>query len=145
LKYVSNEKTVTTEITKERIRMTLKEKMLYHQIHPLKLLVDISTSLLTSFFAWHHNVTWFLILFLIPSVIITVLLITYADLDRLKNSDFGRYIRVYMTRGIEAIRFGGQIIIWVAAWFHSPIFILIGALIIIGGWLNGKLLKRTTP
>jgi len=122
--------------------MTSKEKMLYHQIHPLKLFVDISTSLLTTYFAWQHNVTWFLILFLIPSVIITILLIKYADLDRLKNSDFGKYVGVSMTRTIEAIRFGGQIIMWVAAWFHLPILIAVGILTIIAGWLNGKFFKR---
>ncbi len=124
--------------------MTSKEKMLYHQIHPLKLFVDISTSLLTTYFAWQHNVVWFLMLFLIPSVIITILLIKYADIERLKNSDFGRYIGIYITRTIEAVRFGGQIIMWIAAWFHLPILIAVGVLVIIGGWLNGKFFKRTT-
>jgi hypothetical protein len=130
--------------SKRKMAMTLKEKMLYHQIHPLKLFVDISTSLLTTYFAWKHNTAWFLILFLIPSVIITILLIKYANLDRLKNSAFGKYTGIYMTRPIEAIRFGGQIIMWIAAWFHLPILIAAGALIIIAGWLNGKFFKRTT-
>lgn len=122
--------------------MILKEKMLYHQIHPLKLFVDISTSILTTYFAWQHNIVWFLMLFLIPSVIVTVLLIKYADLDRLKNSAVGKYVGLYMTRAIETIRMGGQIIMWVAAWFHFPILIAIGVLVIIGGWLNGHLFKR---
>jgi hypothetical protein len=124
--------------------MTSKEKMLYHQIHPLKLLVDISTSLLTTYFAWRHQIVWFLILFLIPSVIVTILLIRYADLNRLKDSRPGKYVKVYMTRTIEVIRFTGQIVMWVAAWFHLPVFIAAGVLIIIGGWLNGKLFKQAT-
>jgi hypothetical protein len=124
--------------------MTTKEKMLYHQIHPLKLFVDISTSILTTYLAWQHNIVWFLILFLIPSVIITLLLIKYADLERSKKSAFGKYVALYMTRTIEAFRFGGQIIMWVAAWFHLPILIAIGVLIIVGSWLNGQLFKRKT-
>jgi hypothetical protein len=124
--------------------MTTKEKILYHQIHPVKLFVDISTSILTTCFAWQHNVIWFLILFLIPSVIVTILLIKYADLERLKNAALGRYIEIYMTRAIEIIRFSGQIIMWIAAWFHLPILIAVGILVIIGGWLNGKFPKRTT-
>jgi hypothetical protein len=124
--------------------MTSKEKMLYHQIHPLKLFVDISTSVLTTCFAWQHHIIWFLILFLIPSVVVTLLLIKYADLDRLKNSGFGKYVKAHMTRTIEAVRFAGQIVMWVSAWFHLPVFIAVGVLIIAGGWLNGKLFKQTT-
>jgi hypothetical protein len=123
--------------------MTSKEKMLYHQIHPLKLFVDISASLLTTYFAWQHNIVWFLILFLLPSVIVTILLMKYADIERLKKSELGKYVGVHMTRTIEGIRVGGQIIMWIAAWFHSPILIAFGVLVIIGGWLNGKF-KRTT-
>jgi hypothetical protein len=33
---------------------------------------------------------------------------------------------------------------WVAAWFHLPVFIAAGVPIIIGGWLNGKLFKQAT-
>ena len=90
--------------------MTAKEKILYHQIHPLKLFVDVLTSALTTYFSWHHNVIWFSILFLIPSIIVTIILVKYADLNYLKNSDFGKYINVYMTKAIEAIRFSGQIV-----------------------------------
>ena len=123
-------------------QMTVEEKIIYHQIHPLKLGVDIATSLLTTYFAWQHNIVWFLVLFLIPSVIITMLLIKFADLGGLRTSSFGNYIKKYMTRPVEAIRFAGQIIMWVSAWFHWPLLIAFGAAIIIGGWLNGLLFKR---
>ena len=123
-------------------QMTSEEKILYHQIHPLKLSVDIGTSLLTTYFAWQHNIVWFLVLFLLPSIVATMALIKFADLERLKTSSFGNYIEKYMTRRIEIIRFAGQIIMWVSAWFHLPILIAIGASVIIAGWLNGLLFKR---
>ncbi len=122
--------------------MTLKEKILYHQIHPLKLSVDFSTSFATTYLAWQHDIPWFLALFLLPSVIITLLLIKFADLQQLKNSSLGKYIAKYMTRKIEGIRLVGQITMWVAAWFHAPFFIVAGFLIIVGGWLNGLLFKK---
>jgi hypothetical protein len=122
--------------------MTSKEKLLYHQIHPLKIGVDVTTSLITTYFAWHHNVVWFLILFIIPSIIITILLIRYADIERLKDSAFGKYVGQHMTKAIEAIRFAGQIVMWSAAWFHLPLLIVVGFFIIIGGWLNGQFYKR---
>jgi hypothetical protein len=123
-------------------QMTFEEKILYHQIHPLKLSVDIGTSLLTTYFAWQHNIVWFLVLFLIPSIVATMALIKFADLERLKTSSFGKYIEKYMTRLVEVIRFAGQIIMWVSAWFHLPILIAIGVSVIIAGWLNGLLFKR---
>ncbi|MDL1898873.1 hypothetical protein FBQ82_21740, partial [Anaerolineae bacterium CFX7] len=65
--------------------MTFKEKMLYHQIHPLKLLTDISIGVfVTPYLLWQHNIFWFLILFLLPSVIVTFLLIKFADLEKQK-------------------------------------------------------------
>ena len=123
-------------------RMTRKEKILYHQIHPLKLLTDVSTGFFTTYLLWYHNITWFLILFLAPSVVVTLLLMRYADLERLKNSVFGRYIEKYMNSKIEAIRFIGQIVMWVAAWFHFAFLIAVGLLIIIAAWCNGLVLRK---
>lgn len=122
--------------------MTLKEKILYHQIHPVKLFVDISSGILTTVFAWEHQVVWFLILFLVPSVVVSWLIIKYSNLEPVKYSRLGKYIRHYMTKLIEAIRLIGQIIMWVAAWFHLPVFLVAGFLIIIGGWLNGIIFKQ---
>lgn len=113
--------------------MTLKEKILYHQIHPLKLSVDISVGIVTTILAWQHNAVWFWILFLLPSVIASLFIIKFANLDKLKNSAFGKYTTVYMTRTIETVRLSGQIIMWAAAWFHSPVFIEIGSFLIIAG------------
>ncbi len=122
--------------------MNFNEKKLYHQIHPLKLCTDISTGLLTTYLLWAHNVVWFLLLFLLPSVIISLLLVKFADLEKQKNSAFGNYISKYMTANFEAIRITGQIMMWIAAWFHLIVFIIIGFIIIIGGWLNGLMFKR---
>lgn len=119
--------------------MTFKEKMLYHQIHPFKLVIDWSTGLYTTFLLWQHNVAGFLIIFLIPSVIITVLLTRFANLEKLKQSAWGRYIEKNMTKSVEAVRFLGQIIMWIAAWYHVPVLVVLGLLVIVGGWMNGIL------
>ena len=122
--------------------MTFAEKKLYHQIHPLKLSVDICSGILTTYLSWQHDIFWFLILFLLPSVIVSILTIKYADLEKLKNSGFGKYIEKYMTTSIEVIRIVGQIIIWTAGWYHLAIIMIIGFLIIIGAWCNGLLIKK---
>lgn len=121
--------------------MTFTEKKLYHQIHPLKLAVDISTGLFTTYLLWQHNIVWFLIFFLLPSVFISVIILKFMNLEQVKKSRFGRYIEKYMTPKIEAIRITGQIIMWFAGWYHLTILIAIGFFIIIGGWCNGLLFK----
>lgn len=126
----------------KEIRLNFKDKILYHQIHPLKLFVDISSGLFTTYLLWQRNIIWFLILFLLPSVLISLVLIHFANLERLKNSTFGKYIKKYMTSTIEAIRLTGQILMWVAGWYHSIILIAIGFSIIIGGWCTRLLFKR---
>jgi hypothetical protein len=117
--------------------MTFKEKILYHQIHPLKLSVDVATSFFTTYLLWQHNIVWFFIFFLLPSVITSLFLVKFANLEPIKNSSFGKYISKYMTHAIEAIRIAGQIIMWIAGWFHLTFMILIGFLIIIAAWCNG--------
>jgi len=121
--------------------MTFNEKMLYHQIHPLKLFVDISTGFITTWLAWQHDWFWFLLLLVIPSLIISYLLMEFANLEPIKNSKFGNYIKIHMTTGIEAIRFSGQIIMWIASWYHIIFLVIFGFLLIICGWCSGLIFK----
>jgi len=119
--------------------MTFKEKMLYQQIHPVKLCVDFGTGFFTTYLAWQNKMNWFLILFLGPSVVVTMIVVAFADLERLKNSSFGKHVSQHMTSTIELIRSAGQIAMWVGGWFHIPSVIAMGFLFILGGWLKGKL------
>jgi hypothetical protein len=122
--------------------VTFSEKKLYHQIHPLKLLVDISTGLFTTYLLWIRNAEWFLLLFLLPSLLISFVLIRFVDLEKQKRSRLGAYVLVYMNLRVEAARFCGQILMWIAAWFHSFIFICVGFLIVVGAWCSGLLFKK---
>ena len=123
--------------------ITLKEKILYHQVHWLKLLSDISVSVFTTWLLWHHNVFWFLIFCLAPSVIASFFIIKFVDLGKLKRSSLGKYIEKYLTSLIGAIRMAGQIIVWIGGWYHLPFLIVIGVLIVIAAWCNGLLFSGT--
>ena len=123
--------------------MTFNEKKLYHQIHPLKLFVDISSGFLTTYLSWQHNWFWFLSLMVIPSLITSYLLMWYVNLESLKSSKLGYYLKKYMTNGMEAFRFSGQIIMWIAAWYHLLFLIVIGFLMIAGGWCSGLIFTKT--
>ncbi|WP_295793988.1 hypothetical protein [Mucilaginibacter sp.] len=117
--------------------MNLKEKLLYQQIHPFKLIVDFGTGFYTTYLMWQHQLCTFAILFLLPSIIATLILIRFADLEQLKKTRFGKYVEMHMTKKLEALRFSGQIMMWAAAWYHLPLPITIGFLTILLGWAMG--------
>jgi hypothetical protein len=122
--------------------MTLKEKALYNQIHPLKLSTDILAAAVSLYFFWFHQPVPALILHFLPPVIASALLIRYADLEPLKETAFGRYVGANMTRTIEAIRLFGDLVMIVGAWMHDLLLIAAGVIIIAGAWGNGLLPSR---
>jgi len=74
---------------------------------------------------------------LIPAIVVSQLLINFANLERQRASRFGQYVQRYMTRTMEALRLAGYIIMAAGAWYHAMFFIGLGLLIILGAWLNG--------
>ena len=117
--------------------MNQRERLLYHQIHPLKLVTDVGTAALAATAFWHHALLIGLAVGFVPSVLVTVGLLRWADLEPYAVSAFGRYIRRFMTRRVEAARLAGLVPLWGGAWVHRPAVIGFGALWIFGCWLWG--------
>ena len=117
--------------------MNLEEKVLFHQIHPLKLFTDWSTGIVALYLLWRHNLAFALIIALVPAPIVSFLLVRFADLEKYKESPFGKYIRKYMTRQAEVVRFAGYALMAVGAWYHVIWLILLGLIIILFGWFRG--------
>lgn len=114
--------------------MTRNEQVLYHQIHPLKLAVDIATGLSTTALLWFHLWIPAAAIALAPSVVITALLIRFADLERLKASTFGRYVAFHMGAVATTVRALGQVVMWLAAWWQLGWVVALGAVMIVAGW-----------
>src|SRR5215216_4669336 len=110
--------------------MDLQEKYLYHQIHPLKLLTDLAAGILALFPLWQHNLYLAILIAFTPPLIISFLLMFFVNLEKYKASPFGQYIRKYMTRPMERIRFAGYAMMAVGAWIHNIWLILFGFVII---------------
>jgi len=121
--------------------MTLKEKILYHQIHPLKLAADVSCALVSLYFFWRHNVLVGLATHFIPPIAASVLLIRYGHLEALKSSRAGAYLKRHMTRTVEGVRSVGDIVMVLGAWFHQPALIAVGLAVVIMAWSNGLIRK----
>jgi hypothetical protein len=121
--------------------MTLKEKILYHQVHPVKLAADISAAVISLYFFWQHDLVVGLLIHLIPPPIGSFAVIRFANLEGYKNSQLGAYLLRYMTPTAQATRLLGIIVIVIGAWYHSPASIVIGIAIVLAAWSYGLVLS----
>jgi hypothetical protein len=117
--------------------MTFQEKTLYHQIHPLKLFTDWSTGIVALYPLWQHDLITALVIAVVPTVIISLLLVRFAHLERYEESRFGKYIGKYMTRAMEMLRFVGYGVMALGAWLHLVWLIPLGLLVIVLAWFRG--------
>ncbi len=117
--------------------MTLQEKSVYHQIHPLKLFTDWSTGIIALYPFWQHQLLMALLIAFIPSILVSFILIRFVDLEKYKQSAFGNYIRQYMTRPVEMARFAGYAVMAIGAWYHAAWLIPLGLLVILLAWFRG--------
>jgi hypothetical protein len=132
------------EIRDEVQNMNRGDKILYHQIHPLKLGTDILSVVVSLYFFWEHQLLIALVLHIAPPIIASFLVISFADLERQRQSAFGRYVKRMVTHTVldEAIRLSGDIVMVFGAWYHSWVVIVLGFAIIVGSWLKGILKSR---
>ena len=72
--------------------MDFREKRLYHQIHPLKLVTDIAVTLLSLYYIWEHRVLPALFIGFVPPILVSLGMLKWTpDLERLKQSEFGHW------------------------------------------------------
>jgi hypothetical protein len=119
--------------------MNPKEKYLYHQIHPLKLFADISAAVGSLYLLWRHQLAFAFVVMLAPPILVSCLLMRYADLEPYRQSAFGKYIARAMSHAMEAVRGAGMAITAVGAWRQSIWIIIVGCAIVLFGWLRGKI------
>ena len=124
--------------------MTIRERSLYHQIHPLKLLTDWSTGLIALYLLWKHRLAAGLAVALIPSIAVSLAIMRFANLEKYQRSSFGRYVGHYMTRTAEAARLTGYGVMAVGTWYHLVRLIPFGFLVIMAAWLYGLVLPTRT-
>lgn len=118
--------------------MNPKEKYLYHQIHPLKLFTDISAAFGSLCLLWRHQLAFALVVMLAPPLLVSFLLMRYADLERYRQSAFGKYIAGSMSHAMEGVRLAGMAVTALGAWHQSLWVIVAGIVIVLFGWLRGK-------
>jgi hypothetical protein len=114
------------------------QKRLYHQIHPAKLSTDITMSVISLYLFWFHDLVPALLLHIIPSVVVSYVLIRFVNLDSYAESRLGGYLAKYMTTRMQLLRLIGDVIMVVGAWFQMLWLIAVGVVVVLLGWMRGR-------
>jgi hypothetical protein len=124
--------------------LTLRERVLYHQIHPAKLFTDISTALVAIDLFSRHQLVPGLIIALVPPLLVSAVLLQEGDLGRYRSSPMGAYLRRFMPPWVQAVRLFGVALAFYAAWYHFPAGVISGLALVAICWANGIGRARNT-
>jgi hypothetical protein len=122
--------------------LTLRERVLYHQIHPAKLFADFSTALIGVDLFWHHELIPGLIITLITPALVSAALLLDGDLEDLRASRMGAYLRRFMPPWVQAVRLFGVGFALYAAWYHAPAGVIGALALVVVCWANGLVPRR---
>jgi hypothetical protein len=115
------------------------QRVLVHQIHPAKLMVDIGTSVMSDVLLWRRRLIAGLVVRYMSPALGSALVLRFADVDRLSMTRTGQYALTHMPPSMMAVRLTGDTLTAVGAWKHRPAWIALGALLIVLGWSHGLL------
>jgi hypothetical protein len=117
----------------------MDERVLLHQVHPLKLVADISASVISNTLLWRHRLLAGLVTRYALPIAGSAVVLTFADVERLRGTPAGRYVLAHMPPSAVAVRLAGDVVMAVASWKRRPLLIALGLLIVAAGWSQGLL------
>jgi len=118
--------------------MDTADRVLYHQIHPVKLGTDLVAELVSLPLLWRRRYRTGLAVHFLPPIVASAVVTRWTnDLERIRDSPAGRYVRTEMTPAMQAVRLAGDGLTIVGAWRRRPGLVALGALVVIAGWTIG--------
>jgi len=64
--------------------MKLSDRILFHQIQPAKLVTDVSAAVICLYFLWRRDLSFAVLVAMVPPLIASGLVLRFADLEALK-------------------------------------------------------------
>jgi hypothetical protein len=114
--------------------MQLADKVLVHQVHPAKIGVDVTASIVSNVLLWKAQPK--------PALAVRVLLpmagsaavLSLADLDASAKTRRGQYVLKHMPPSAQALRLAGDVLMGFGAYRRSPGLLVTGAAVTAAGW-----------
>lgn len=119
--------------------LSLKERLLYHQIHPAKIASDLSAGAVGLVLIWRGRTLAGALAVLVPSTTASAILMSFADLQPYKDSAAGRYLRQYITAPNQVLRLASFGIMALGCRRHDRVPIVGGLLGVVACWFYGML------
>jgi hypothetical protein len=89
---------------------------------------------LALYFFWHRSLLAGLLVAIVPPLVVSGIILRFANLEKYAETKSGRLVQRHMTRAREFARLFGYAVMAVAAWSHQPWLILAGLLVILLAW-----------
>ena len=125
--------------------MTLREKLLYHHAHPVKLAADVSAGAIAAWLLWNQHLLRAAAVGLGLPAIASFFVLRLADFERLKRSPLGQYVGRHMSLPLQVAAVVGVIIFAGAAWYRSIFYCIVGLLVVAFVWTRGLLRPSSRP
>jgi len=122
--------------------MTVREKVLYQQVHLLTLIADGVGFAAGAALLWHQHLLRAMAIGLGLPIAASVTVMWCVNLERLAQSRSGRYVARYMTPWTVVARVIGVFVAWEGAWYQSAFWCCVGMLIVVLVWARGVLDDR---
>ena len=117
--------------------MRMGEGALLHQVHPAKIGVDVTASIISSVLLWRERpVTGIAVRCVLP-VAGSVAVLGLGDLDALARTRRGRYVLAHMPPAAQAARLAGDALMSLGAYRRNPSLFAAGAAVVVLGWSHG--------
>src|SRR5260370_38944727 len=110
-----------------------RDAILVHQVHPVKLAFDIAASLVSNALLWQHRLAAGLASRYLLPIAGSALVLSFADIDRLRNTKRGQYVLHHMPPASTALRLGGDTLMAVGPRRPQPPRILARTPFVAGG------------
>jgi hypothetical protein len=117
----------------------LKDSVVLHQVHPVKLGFDITASVLSNVLLWRQCPRTGLAVRLGLPLIGSAAVLRWGDINELRHRRRGRYVLQNMTTTAQAVRLGGDALMAYGTWRHNRSMVLSGMVVIAAGWSRGLL------
>ncbi len=122
-----------------------RSAVLVHQVHPAKLAADITASVISNTLFWRHRLGAGLFVRYALPIVASALVLSLADMDRLRETRRGRYVLENMSPQAVAVRLAGDALMAVGSWRRRLGVVMLGAVVVAAGWASGRRLAQMLP
>src|SRR5260370_29486213 len=111
-----------------------RDAILVHQVHPAKLAFDIAASFVSNALLWQHRLAAGLASRYLLPIAGSVLVLSFGDLDRLRNTKRGQYVLHHMPPRTRRLHPAATTSMRAGPWPPKPPRIVAGTLFLAPGW-----------